>query len=69
MRWDVFHEDLSAFQRWSFNDRAWGKGNNPGTAVKDFLKENSDFEIDNLDTKLVFTGSPGGYLRRVKWNH
>ena len=49
-----------------FSNRAWGKGNNPGTAVKEFLKENSNFKIDNLDTKLVFTGSPGGYLRRVK---
>jgi len=49
-----------------YSNRAWGKGNNPGTAVKEFLKENSNFEVDNLDTKLVFTGSPGGYLRRVK---
>lgn len=49
-----------------FLDRPWGKGNNPGSAVKEFLKENDNFEIDNIDTKLIISGSPDGYLRRVK---
>lgn len=48
-------------------DRPWGKGNNPKTAVWEFLKENNDFKIDNtMDSKLIITGSPDGYLKRVR---
>jgi len=48
------------------NDRPWGKGNNPKTAIWAFLKENNDFLIDKtIDTKLVLTGSSDGYLKRV----
>ena len=48
-------------------DRPWGKGNNPKTAVWEFLKENKDFEIDkSIDSKLIITGSPDGYLKRVR---
>ncbi|KKM99584.1 hypothetical protein LCGC14_1146470 [marine sediment metagenome] len=49
-----------------FSNRAWGKGNNPGTAVMEFLKENNGFEIDNIDSKLIITGSPSGYLKRIR---
>lgn len=49
------------------SDRPWGKGNNPKTAVWEFLKENKDFEIDKtIDSKLIMTGSPDGYLKRVR---
>jgi cephalosporin hydroxylase len=49
------------------SDRPWGKGNNPKTAIWEFLKENSDFVIDKIiDSKLIITGSPDGYLKRVK---
>jgi len=48
-------------------DRPWGKGNNPKTAVWEFLKENNNFEIDKIiESKLIITGLPDGYLRRVK---
>ena len=48
-------------------NRPWGKGNNPGTAVWEFLKENKNFKIDEyVDSKLVLTGSPNGYLKRIK---
>jgi len=48
------------------NDRPWGKGNNPKTAVWEFLKENNDFMIDKtIDSKLIITGSQDGYLKRV----
>ena len=48
-------------------DRPWSKGNNPKTAIWEYLKENSNFEIDKtIDTKLIFTGSPDGYLKRIK---
>ena len=50
-----------------FTDRSWGKGNNPKTAVWTFLKENKDFKIDKaIDSKLIFTSSPDGYLKRIK---
>lgn len=49
------------------SDRPWGKGNNPKTAVKQFLKENKNFKIDKtIDSKLILTGSPDGYLKRIK---
>jgi cephalosporin hydroxylase len=49
------------------NNRPWGKGNNPKTAVWAFLKENSNFVIDKtIDSKLIMTGSQDGYLKRVR---
>jgi cephalosporin hydroxylase len=49
------------------SNRPWGKGNNPKTAVWEFLKENHDFEIDKtIESKLIITGSPDGYLKRIK---
>ena len=47
--------------------RPWGPGNNPGTAVRQFLVENDSFEIDeDLEKKLLLTCHPGGYLKAVK---
>ncbi|MEO0399417.1 MAG: CmcI family methyltransferase [Pseudomonadota bacterium] len=41
-------------------------GDEPLSAVQDFLKENKDFSADPaLNAKLVLSSSPGGYLRRV----
>ena len=48
-------------------DRPWGKGNNPKTAVWEFLKTNDRFEIDNMiEHKLLVTASPDGFLKCVK---
>jgi cephalosporin hydroxylase len=61
---DTFVEDLP--DEFS-NDRPWGKGNNPKTAVWEFLKNNNDFEIDKeIENKLVITSAPDGFLKRVK---
>jgi len=50
-----------------FPDRPWGKGNNPGTAVRQFLKYTDRFVIDQeLNHKLLITVAPDGYLRCVK---
>jgi cephalosporin hydroxylase len=50
-----------------FPDRPWGKGNNPKTAVWEFLKKNSRFEIDKeLESKLLITVAPDGYLKCIK---
>ena len=51
----------------SFPDRSWGKGNNPKTAVWEYLKNHPEFEIDQVvQNKLLLTVAPDGYLRRVK---
>lgn len=47
--------------------RAWSQGDNPKTAVWEFLKSNADFEIDKqIDNKLLISVAPDGYLKRVK---
>jgi cephalosporin hydroxylase len=44
--------------------RPWGPGNNPKTALDQFLTENDRFEVDRrLENKLLFTCNPGGYLK------
>jgi cephalosporin hydroxylase len=50
-----------------YPDRPWGPGNNPKTAVHEFLKTHSEFKIDkSIDDKLLITVAPDGYLRRVQ---
>ena len=50
-----------------FPDRPWSKGNNPKTAVWEYLKSHPEFEIDKtIENKLLITVAPDGYLRRVK---
>ncbi len=50
-----------------FPDRPWGVGNNPKTAVWEYLKTHSEFEIDrNIQNKLLITVAPDGYLKRLK---
>lgn len=58
--------------------RPWGKGNSPKTAVWEYLRRTCDegrtgadgaplkFEIDRfIEDKIILTGSPDGYLKRV----
>jgi len=50
-----------------FSDRPWGKGNNPKTAVWEFLKSHDEFEIDKeIELKLLITAASDGWLKRVK---
>jgi cephalosporin hydroxylase len=49
-----------------FPDRPWGKGNNPKTAVWEYLKAHKEFEIDiDIQNKLLITVAPDGYLKRI----
>jgi cephalosporin hydroxylase len=60
---DTVIEDLSDEL---FPGRAWGKGNNPKTAVWQFLKTTDRFEIDSrIPGKLLLTCAPDGYLRCI----
>lgn len=46
-----------------FENRSWGKGDNPKTAVWEFLKSNTQFSIDkNIQDKIQITVAPDGYL-------
>ena len=63
----VFDTAIEDMPKDSFPDRPWDKGNNPKTAVWEFLKENDDFVIDkNIENKILITVAPDGYLKRVK---
>ncbi len=60
---DTIVEDMPA--ELSAN-RPWGPGNNPKTAVREFLKSHSEFQIDaDIHNKLLITVAPDGYLKRV----
>lgn len=73
--WDTGIEDLPVEM---CADRAWGKGNNPKTAVWEYMKrlkaEGREargggalrFEHDyTIEHKLMITASPDGFLKRV----
>ena len=61
---DTVVEDMPAAM---FPDRPWGPGDNPKTAVWEYLKTHSEFEIDKtIQQKLLITVAPDGYLKRVK---
>jgi len=72
---DTIIEDMPAD---AFPDRPWGKGNNPKTAVHEYLRRLRKekriaadgaplhFEIDTMiENKLLITVAPDGYLKRV----
>jgi cephalosporin hydroxylase len=60
---DTAIEDMPAEMH---GNRPWGPGNNPKTAVHEFLKSNSKFEIDEaMDAKLMISVGPQGYLKRT----
>jgi cephalosporin hydroxylase len=63
----VFDTIIEDMPHDAFPDRPWGPGNNPKTAVWEYLKTHPEFEIDqNIQHKLLITVAPDGYLRRVK---
>ena len=59
---DTFIEDLPEGY---FDNRPWDIGDNPKTAVHEYLKSDSSFEIDrSYDDKLMITVAPDGFLRK-----
>lgn len=60
---DTIVEDLP---KEMFPDRPWGPGNNPKTAVFEFLKTNPEFEIDkSIDNRVLISVAPDGFLKRT----
>lgn len=61
---DTIVEDLPADM---FPDRLWGPGDNPKTAVWEYLKNHPEFEIDkSIQHKLLITVAPDGFLKRIR---
>jgi cephalosporin hydroxylase len=61
---DTVIEDLPAGM---FPDRPWDPGNNPKTAVHEYLKSHPEFEVDRrVEDKLMISVAQGGYLKRVR---
>ena len=49
-----------------FPNRPWGPGDNPRTAVREFLRGSRRFEVDReIQDKLLLTTAPEGYLRCI----
>lgn len=62
----VFDTAVELMPEDSFPDRPWGIGDNPMTAVREFLKSTDRFAVDTeLEQRLLITVAPGGYLRCV----
>lgn len=60
---DTIIEDLPED---SFPNRPWGRGDNPKTAVWEYLKSHPEFSIDkSIDHKLLISVAPDGFLKRV----
>jgi cephalosporin hydroxylase len=59
---DTFVDDMpTGF----FADRPWDVGNNPKTAVKEWLSSHPEFEVDTeMEQRLQVTVAPHGFLRR-----
>jgi len=50
-----------------FDNRPWGKDNNPKTAVHKFMNLTDRFEIDSMiPNKLALTCAPDGYLKCIR---
>lgn len=63
----VFDTVVEDMPKEMFPDRPWGPGDNPKTAVWEYLKTHAEFEIDkSIQHKLLITVAPDGYLKRVR---
>lgn len=62
----VFDTVIEDMPKEMFPDRPWGPGDNPKTAVWEYLKTHPEFEIDkSIQHKLLITVAPDGYLKRI----
>jgi cephalosporin hydroxylase len=62
----VFDTIIEDMPKNNFSDRTWGPGNNPKTAVWEYLKTHPEFVIDKqIQNKLLITVAPDGYLKKI----
>ena len=51
----------------AYPDRPWGPGNNPKSALREYLKTHPEFEIDRaISDRLLISVADDGYLRRLR---
>ena len=63
----VFDTVVEDLPKHFFGDRPWSVGDNPKTAVWEFMQSNDSFEVDrSVQDKLLITVAPDGYLKRKK---
>lgn len=61
---DTLIEDMGAD---AYPDRPWGPGDNPKTAVRDFLKTNAGYVVDQaISDRLLISVADGGFIKRLK---
>jgi len=62
----VFDTVVEDLPKEMFPNRPWGPGNNPKTAVWEYLKKTDKFELDlEIENKQLITVAPNGFLKRV----
>lgn len=62
----VFDTIVEDFSECGPSDRPWSKGNNPMTAMREYLKNHPEFRIDkSINSKLLISAAPDGYLKRI----
>lgn len=58
---------IEYFPKGYYADRPWDVGNNPLTAIREFMAKNDDFIIDReKSSKLMITEAFDAYLKRIK---
>jgi len=63
----VFDTLVERLPKSLYPDRPWGPGDNPETAVHEYLATHPEFVIDtDIDRQLAVSVAPNGYLRRVR---
>ena len=63
----VFDTTIDEMPAEYFSGRPWGPGNNPKTAVAEFLSQSDRFEVDRtIESKIGLTVASGGYLRCIR---
>jgi len=62
----VFDTGIEDLEKNHLSGWKWGKGDNPKTAVKAFLRTHPEFTMDRtMDTKLLITSASEGFLKRI----
>lgn len=62
----VYDTIIESLPNSDFTDRPWKVGNNPRTAVDEFLRSNGNFENDSFyENRSLITVAPGGFLKRI----
>ena len=62
----VFDTIVEDMPKALFLDRPWGPGDNPKTAVWEYVRKHPEFAIDkSIEHKLLLTVAPDGFLQRV----